>query len=53
MLSLIRTVFVKHNISIFYLVRTAFLLIYKNIVRLLPWYIKYEKCKALKKKISE
>ena len=27
--------------------------IYKNIVRLLVWHIKFEKCKALEKKISE
>ena len=63
-----KSFFVKHIVLFFSLVRTAFcqaicfnflsnqdsfFAIYKNIVRLLVWHIKFEKRKALKKKISE
>ena len=32
---------------------TNFLSIYKNIVRLLAWHIKFKKCKALEKELNE
>ena len=42
-----------HIVLIFSLVRTAFLSIYKNIVRLLACHIKFEKRKALKKELNK
>ena len=48
-----KSFFFKSIILIFSLIKTTFLSIYKNIIRLLAWHIKFEKRKELKKTISQ
>ena len=45
--------FIKHIVLISSLIRTVFLSIYKNIVRILVWHTKSEKHKSPKKKVNE
>ena len=47
----LKNFFVRRVVLIFSLVRTAFF--FKHIVRLLAWYIKFEKRQALKKESGE